>query len=91
MTKKEFTKVLSDKVVDKEDMAVIVDSFLDTIKDVLASGDKISFNGFGTFEVVERNSREGRNPRTGETMLISAHKTPKFKSSPALKELVRNS
>lgn len=91
MTKKEFTKVLSDKVVDKEDMAVIVDSFLDTIKEVLASGDKISFNGFGTFEVVERNSREGRNPLTGETMLISAHKTPKFKPSPALKELVRNS
>lgn len=91
MTKKEFTKVLSDKVADKEDMAVIVDSFLDTIKGVLASGDKISFNGFGTFEVVERNSREGRNPRTGETMLISAYKTPKFKPSPALKELVRNS
>lgn len=91
MTKKEFTKVLSDKVADKEDMAVIVDGFLDTIKDVLTSGDKISFNGFGTFEVVERNSREGRNPRTGQTMLISAYKTPKFKPSPSLKEMVRNS
>ena len=91
MTKKEFTKILSDKFENEKDMAAIVDSFLDTIKDVLTSGDKISFNGFGTFEVVERNSREGRNPQTGQTMLISAYKTPKFKPSPALKEMVRNS
>ena len=88
MTKKEFTKVLSDKVENKEDMAVIVDSFLDTIKDVLASGDKISFNGFGTFEVVERGSRKVRNPKTSEEMILPSRKSPKFKPSKNLKDIV---
>ena len=90
MTKKEFTKVLSDKVVDKEDMAVIVDSFLDTIKEVLASGDKISFNGFGTFEVADRAARKARNPQTGEEIDVPASKAPKFKAAKALKDAVKN-
>ena len=42
--------------------------------------------GFGTFEVAERPAREGRNPRTGETMKIAASKAPKFKAGKALKD-----
>jgi DNA-binding protein HU-beta len=44
--------------------------------------------GFGTFEVSERAAREGRNPRTGETMPIAASKAPKFKAGKALKDMV---
>ena len=44
--------------------------------------------GFGTFEVAERAAREGRNPKTGETMPIAASKTPKFKAGKALKDMV---
>ena len=54
----------------------------------LKAGDKIQLVGFGTFEVSERAAREGRNPRTGETMVIEASKTPKFKAGKALKDLV---
>lgn len=88
MTKKEFTKILSDKFENEKDMAAIVDSFLDTIKDVLTSGDKISFNGFGTFEVVERGSRKVRNPKTSEEMILPSRKSPKFKPSKNLKDIV---
>ena len=44
--------------------------------------------GFGTFEVVDRDAREGRNPKTGETMTIAASKAPKFKAGKALKDEV---
>lgn len=88
MTKKEFTKILSDKFENEKDMAAIVDSFLDTIKDVLTSGDKISFNGFGTFEVVERGSRKVRNPKTSEEMILPSRKSPKFKPSKNFKDIV---
>ena len=60
----------------------------DYIAEQLKAGEKIQLVGFGTFEVSERAAREGRNPRTGETMTIEASKTPKFKAGKALKDLV---
>jgi DNA-binding protein HU-beta len=54
----------------------------------LDKGEKIQLVGFGTFEVAERPAREGRNPRTGETMKIAASKAPKFKAGKALKDVV---
>jgi len=50
--------------------------------------DKISFTGFGSFEATERAAREGRNPKTGEKMQISATKAPKFKAGKGLKDAV---
>ena len=63
-------------------------AFTDVVAEALKAGDKIQLVGFGTFEVSERAAREGRNPRTGETMTIEASKTPKFKAGKALKDLV---
>ena len=54
----------------------------------MQKGEKVQLVGFGTFEVSERAAREGRNPKTGETMTISASKSPKFKAGKALKDLV---
>ena len=51
-------------------------------------GEKIQLVGFGTFEVIERAAREGRNPLTGEKMKIKASKAPKFKAGKALKDAV---
>ena len=65
-----------------------LDALLETVGEALASGDRVQLVGFGTFEVSERAAREGRNPRTGETMVIEASKTPKFKAGKALKDLV---
>jgi len=49
---------------------------------------KVQLVGFGTFEVVERAAREGRNPQTGETMPIPASKAPRFKAGKALKDAI---
>lgn len=70
----------------KKDAEAAVSCVFDTIANALAEGDKVQLVGFGTFEVSERAAREGRNPKTGESMQIAACKTPKFKAGKALKD-----
>ncbi len=66
-----------------------VKAFIDTVSDELKKGEKVQLVGFGTFEVSERSARQGRNPQTGETIEISASRTPRFKAGKALKDLVK--
>ena len=58
-------------------------------KTTLAKGDSVQLIGFGSFSVKERAAREGRNPRTGETVKIAAAKVPAFKAGKALKDKVK--
>lgn len=66
----------------------VLDSFVETVKDELAQSGKVFMMGFGTFEVIERPARSGRNPKTGETIELAPSKSPKFKASKALKKAV---
>ena len=77
-----------DKKVYKYDMEFYLCIFLDVLTEELKKGEKVSFAGFGTFEVVERAERQGRNPKTNQTITIAACKAPKFKPAKALKELI---
>lgn len=72
----------------KKDIEVVVNEVFDTIKNTLASGEKVTIAGFGSFEVVERAAREGKNPRTQEKLIIPASKAPKFKAGKAFKDAV---
>lgn len=72
----------------KKDAEKAVKAFTDVVAEELAKGEKVQLVGFGTFEVVERAAREGRNPRTNETMKIDACKSPKFKAGKALKDQI---
>ena len=74
----------------KKDIAVVVNEVFDTIKNTLASGEKVAIAGFGSFEVVERAARKGRNPQTNEEIIIPASKSPKFKAGKAFKDAVNN-
>jgi len=65
-----------------------VDAALDAMTGALKKGDQVNLVGFGTFSVRERSARTGRNPRTGETINISAAKVPGFKAGKALKDAV---
>ena len=62
---------------------------LSSIVEALGKGDTISLIGFGTFKVVERKARKGRNPQTGEEIYIAASRVPKFVAGKALKEVVK--
>jgi DNA-binding protein HU-beta len=72
----------------KKDSESALNAFVETVQTALKNGEKIQLVGFGTFEVSERTAREGRNPKTGETMTIEASKAPKFKAGKALKDAV---
>ena len=72
----------------KKDAEAALKAFTDVVAEELKNGGKVQLVGFGTFEVGERTAREGRNPKTGETMTIAASKAPKFKAGKALKDAV---
>ena len=65
-----------------------LDATVETIKKALKKGDTVSLVGFGTFKVGKRAARNGRNPRTGETIKIKAAKVPKFSAGKGLKDAV---
>ena len=89
MNKTELVAAIVEKTeLSKKDAEKAIKAFTDVVAEELKKGEKIQLVGFGTFEVAERPAREGRNPRTGETMPIAASKAPKFKAGKALKDMV---
>ena len=89
MNKVELVNAISTKAdCTKKDATKYLDAIVETITETLAKGEKISLVGFGSFEVVEREARTGRNPQTGEPIEIPASKAPKFRAGSKLKEIV---
>ena len=89
MNKQELVSGMSEKTnMSKKDMGAALEAFMDVVREELKAGGKVQLVGFGTFEVSERAERMGRNPQTGEEMLIKASKVPKFKAGKALKDYV---
>jgi DNA-binding protein HU-beta len=89
-TKSEFVdKVASESGLSKKDAGAAVDAVISTIEGELKSGGEVSFTGFGKFHVAQRGAREGRNPRTGETMTIAASRVPRFTAGSGLKKAVK--
>ncbi len=87
MNKKELVAAIAEKAeISKKDAEKALDAFVASVTAELKEGNKVQLVGFGTFEVSEREAREGRNPRTGETIKIEAVKAPKFKAGSALKD-----
>ena len=90
MTKSEFVdQVASQSGLSKGDATKAVDTVIDVIEATLARGGEINFTGFGKFHVAQRGAREGRNPRTGETMTIAASKVPRFTAGSGLKKAIK--
>ena len=90
MTKSDFVdKVASESGLSKKDAGAAVDAVISTIEGALQNGEEVSFTGFGKFHVANRGAREGRNPRTGETMTIAASKVPRFTAGSGLKKAVK--
>lgn len=73
----------------KVDANKAIDAVAEAIQASLAKGEKVTWTGFGTFEVRNRAARMGRNPQTGAPLHIAASKTPAFKSGKSLKDAVK--
>lgn len=92
MTKAELVERIAHKInLTKKDTERVVNLVFGSIMNSLAEGDKVELRGFGSFRVRVRNSRDGRNPRTGERVSIPAKKAPFFKAGKDLRELVDQS
>ncbi len=72
----------------KKNAEEAVNAFVDVVTETLKKGDKVQLVGFGSFEVIKRAARKGRNPQTKEEIKIPASKAPKFKPGKALKDIV---
>ena len=74
----------------KRDADLAYDAFLNAITLALRRGERVNIAGLGSFAVAERPERQGRNPKTGETIRIAASRTVKFKAGKELKQLVNS-
>ena len=90
MNKSEFINAVAAKgELDKKAAEKAVNAVFGAVEDALKAGEKVQLVGFGTFEVKERAEKQGRNPKTGETMTIAASKTPAFKAGKAFKDAIK--
>lgn len=89
MSKQELVEKMAEKAgLTKADASRALDAFVASITEALKAGDKVSLVGFGTFGTSERAAREGRNPRTGETVKIEARTAVTFKAGSKLKDAI---
>jgi integration host factor subunit beta len=88
MTKSELIQRLAERNphLYMRDVEKIVDTIFDEITAALAKGDRVELRGFGAFSVKERGQRQGRNPRTGESVQVDAKRLPFFKTGKGLRE-----
>ena len=89
MNKTELVNAVKAAGFSGKDAEKAVKAVFDAMTDALAKGEKVQLIGFGTFEVREKAASEARNPRTGETIKVAAHKVPAFKAGQARKNAVK--
>lgn len=91
MNKSEFVTAVAEKAgISKKDADAAVKAFTEVVAEELKKGEKIQLIGFGTFEVVERASRIGRNPQTGAETVIAASRSPKLRIGRSLRSAVNS-
>ena len=89
MTKAELIEEVAQlESLTKKETELIVDTVLDNIAEALTKGDKVELRGFGSFRIRHRNSRKGRNPKTGSPVSVPEKRVPFFKVGKRLRELV---
>jgi len=90
MTKAELIAVMAEGAgVTKAAAAKALEAYITAVAKELKKSGKLGLVGFGTFSVVKRKAREGRNPQTGKTIKIAAKKVVKFKAGKALGDKVK--
>jgi len=90
MTKSELIEVIATQNQDltKKQVEFIVNGVFSSVKDALNTGDKVEIRGFGSFKIREKNSKVGRNPKTGDKVEVPSKNVPYFKPGKEIKELL---
>ena len=91
MTKAELVEEVSEKTgLPKKQAEIVVNTVFESIVETLKTGEKIELRGFGSFRIRQRDSRMGRNPKTGEKVDVPAKRIPYFKPGKELRELLNS-
>jgi len=91
MNKSELISAVAKKTgLTKKETELVLTAILETIIDVISSGEKMTLVGFGSFEAKERKEKEGRNPSTGEKMFVPASRVPVFSVGKFFKQRVNS-
>ncbi|MFZ4439881.1 MAG: integration host factor subunit alpha [Syntrophales bacterium] len=91
MTKVDIIDSINEKTsIQKKECAGIVESLFEIIKSEFAKGNDVNISGFGKWSVLKKKARKGRNPQTGEALMIAARKVVTFKPSAVLKNKVNS-
>ncbi|MGA1795025.1 MAG: integration host factor subunit beta [bacterium] len=89
MTKADLVmEVAKQTSLTKKESETVIKTIFGSISEALSAGDKVELRGFGSFRVRDRKSRQGRNPKTGDTVKVPAKKVPFFKAGKELRAMV---
>ena len=90
MNKTEFVDAVAKQAdASKAATAQVINSAIEVITKALKKGEAVQITGFGSFDVVKRAARKGRNPATGKEIKIAASKAPRFKAGKVLKDSIK--
>lgn len=91
ITRSDFADRLRERFgLTSADSYKLVDIIFEEITESLINGEEVKFAGFGSFKILEKNARMGRNPKTGESAIISARRVATFRPSNEFRERVAN-
>ena len=89
ITKADMVEYLHNELgLNKSDCKILIEDFFDEIKETLISGEEVKLSGFGNFELLKKNERPGRNPKTGEEVTISARRVVTFRAGNKLRKKI---
>ena len=89
MNKSELIKPLAEETsIPLEDASLVVNTFVDRMKEALVQGDRVEIRGFGSFKMKEYSSYAGRNPKTGESVTVVPKRLPFFRAGKELKDFL---
>lgn len=90
MTKAEIVSAIAAKTgMEKQAIQVIIDETMTTIKENMTKGENVYLRGFGTFEIIRRAQKTGRNISKNTSVIVPAHNIPKFKPCKEFVEMVK--
>lgn len=90
MNKNQLVEIIAEKIkLSKSQTEIMLDATLETIQKSVSKGNDVKLVGFGTFSKLERKAKVGRNPKTGETVLIPKVSVPRFKPGKEFKDIVK--
>ena len=89
ITKADMVEYLHNELgLNKSDCKILIEDFFGEIKEALISGEEVKLSGFGNFELLNKNERPGRNPKTGEEVTISARRVVTFRAGNKLRKKI---